>query len=229
MAIYTLNDGPVANNFVINNRLIGNHRYGLQVGGKGKADPKGDKISKLNVIASNIIAGAHRRAPKTPPSLLLHLQTPRTLLRVRVEIMGPGKYEDVGKSQSVIVMINPIISTRTRILYGFSCSLSQGTPGIAPKTSGIRSCTGSRLATRPPRRRGGPPRSRGTTGSQTSSRHPESSATTCEWPGAERSLLGGSSESDPNMTLCLLVDDVCMQCRGASRSCFCGGGGGGSC
>jgi hypothetical protein len=35
-------------------------------------------------------------------------------VRVRVEIMGPGKYENVGKSQSVLVMIDPIISTRTR-------------------------------------------------------------------------------------------------------------------
>jgi hypothetical protein len=33
---------------------------------------------------------------------------------VRVEIMGPGKYENVGKSQSVLIMINPIIFTRTR-------------------------------------------------------------------------------------------------------------------
>jgi hypothetical protein len=31
-----------------------------------------------------------------------------------VEIMGPGNYESVGKSQSVLVMIDPIISTRTR-------------------------------------------------------------------------------------------------------------------
>jgi hypothetical protein len=27
--------------------------------------------------------------------------------------MGPGKYENVGKSQSVLVMINPMISPRT--------------------------------------------------------------------------------------------------------------------
>ena len=33
---------------------------------------------------------------------------------VRVEIMGPGKYETVGKSQPVLVMSNPIISIRTR-------------------------------------------------------------------------------------------------------------------
>jgi hypothetical protein len=35
-------------------------------------------------------------------------------LRVRVKIMGPGKYENVGKSQSVFIMIDPIISPRTR-------------------------------------------------------------------------------------------------------------------
>jgi hypothetical protein len=28
--------------------------------------------------------------------------------------MGPGKYVNVGKSQSVLIMINPIISPRTR-------------------------------------------------------------------------------------------------------------------
>eukprot|EP01047_Picozoa_sp_COSAG01_P028359 COSAG01_NODE_1902_length_8963_cov_29.997405_1_plen_350_part_00 len=37
------------------------------------------------------------------------------LLRVRVaEIMGPGNYENVGKSQLALIMINPIIFTRTR-------------------------------------------------------------------------------------------------------------------
>jgi hypothetical protein len=29
--------------------------------------------------------------------------------------MGPGKYEDVGKSQSVLIMINPSTFTRTRM------------------------------------------------------------------------------------------------------------------
>jgi hypothetical protein len=29
--------------------------------------------------------------------------------------MGLGKYENVGKSQPVLIMINPIIITRTRI------------------------------------------------------------------------------------------------------------------
>jgi hypothetical protein len=36
------------------------------------------------------------------------------VVRVRVEIMGPGKHENVGKSQSVLVTTNPIIFTRTR-------------------------------------------------------------------------------------------------------------------
>jgi hypothetical protein len=36
------------------------------------------------------------------------------LLRVRVEIRGPGKFRNVGKSQCVLIMINPMISTRTR-------------------------------------------------------------------------------------------------------------------
>jgi hypothetical protein len=36
-------------------------------------------------------------------------------IRVRVEIMGPVKYENVGKSQPVLMMINPMIFTRTRM------------------------------------------------------------------------------------------------------------------
>jgi hypothetical protein len=35
-------------------------------------------------------------------------------LRVRVEIMGSQKCRNVGKSQSLVIMINPMISTRTR-------------------------------------------------------------------------------------------------------------------
>jgi hypothetical protein len=37
-------------------------------------------------------------------------------LRVRVEIMGPGKHGNVGKSQPVLIMINPMIFTRTRTI-----------------------------------------------------------------------------------------------------------------
>jgi hypothetical protein len=39
-------------------------------------------------------------------------------VRVRVEIMGPEKYENAGKSQSVLLMISPIIFTRTRSSHG---------------------------------------------------------------------------------------------------------------
>jgi hypothetical protein len=35
-------------------------------------------------------------------------------LRAAGDDGGPGKYESVGKSQPVIMMINPTISTRTR-------------------------------------------------------------------------------------------------------------------
>jgi|EP01047_Picozoa_sp_COSAG01_P062549 hypothetical protein len=39
----------------------------------------------------------------------------RLPLRVRVELMGSQKCRIVGKSQSVLTMSNPIISTRTRM------------------------------------------------------------------------------------------------------------------
>jgi hypothetical protein len=40
------------------------------------------------------------------------------VLRVRVEIMGSPKFRIGGKSQSLLIMINPIIFTRTRIPIG---------------------------------------------------------------------------------------------------------------
>jgi hypothetical protein len=40
------------------------------------------------------------------------------MIRVRVEIMESQKCRIVGESQSVLIMINPIISTRTRICRG---------------------------------------------------------------------------------------------------------------
>jgi hypothetical protein len=49
------------------------------------------------------------RAGECDDQLLLDGQ-----IRVRVEIMGPVKYDNVGKSQSVNIMSNPIIFTRTR-------------------------------------------------------------------------------------------------------------------
>jgi|EP01047_Picozoa_sp_COSAG01_P044760 hypothetical protein len=37
-------------------------------------------------------------------------------MRVRVKIMGSPKYENAEKSQSVLIMNDPIISPRTRII-----------------------------------------------------------------------------------------------------------------
>jgi hypothetical protein len=42
-------------------------------------------------------------------------------IRARGEIMGPEKYENVGKSQSVLIMINSIIFTRTRNIHMEKC------------------------------------------------------------------------------------------------------------
>jgi hypothetical protein len=59
--------------------------------------------------------------PEPPLELALRLGSPTVRpqpgvsgLRVRGEIMGPGKDENVGKAQSVLILINPIISNRTR-------------------------------------------------------------------------------------------------------------------
>jgi hypothetical protein len=54
--------------------------------------------------------------------------------RERVEIMGPVTYEIVGKSQSLLIMTNPIISTRTRI-YTFTIGTSsEWKRPVAPHT-----------------------------------------------------------------------------------------------
>jgi hypothetical protein len=60
-------------------------------------------------------------------------------LRVRGEIMGPGKCESVGESQSVLVMIKPIISPRTRNL---APTPWWPTPRGACREGGDRSTTG---------------------------------------------------------------------------------------
>jgi hypothetical protein len=57
------------------------------------------------------------RSGSAQPSLLNPVggvqSVTKRMLRVREEIMGPGKYESVGKSQSVLSLIDPIISPRT--------------------------------------------------------------------------------------------------------------------
>jgi hypothetical protein len=45
---------------------------------------------------------------------IYHVRGSGWSIRVRGEIMGSQKCRIVGKSQSVLIMINPIISTRTR-------------------------------------------------------------------------------------------------------------------
>jgi hypothetical protein len=47
-------------------------------------------------------------------------------VRVRVEIMGPQKCRIVGKSQSVLIVIDPIIFTRTRIWLLWQVANSAG-------------------------------------------------------------------------------------------------------
>jgi hypothetical protein len=55
-----------------------------------------------------------RQCFSTPPAVVEWRSLHTLIYQVRVEIMGPGKYENVGESQSVLIIINPIISTRTR-------------------------------------------------------------------------------------------------------------------
>eukprot|EP01047_Picozoa_sp_COSAG01_P020908 COSAG01_NODE_1196_length_11303_cov_16.500714_14_plen_63_part_00 len=43
------------------------------------------------------------------------------IVRVRVEIMGSQTCRIAGKSQSVLIMINPMIFTRTRTYWAVSC------------------------------------------------------------------------------------------------------------
>eukprot|EP01047_Picozoa_sp_COSAG01_P077095 COSAG01_NODE_13763_length_1538_cov_2.806810_1_plen_51_part_10 len=51
---------------------------------------------------------------------------------MQVEILGPGNYENVGESQSVLMMIDPMIFTRTR----------RGIP-VAAKSTGKQELRGS--------------------------------------------------------------------------------------
>jgi hypothetical protein len=53
--------------------------------------------------------------------------------------MGPGKYEIVGKSQPVLIITNPIISTRTRSAGGYRSCLATTTESSACRASVTRS------------------------------------------------------------------------------------------
>jgi hypothetical protein len=68
------------------------------------------------------------------------------LIRVRVEIIGALKCRNVGESQSVLIMIDPIISTRTRICYATtdgSCRAAhhEAMPGGMPVREWFESVT----------------------------------------------------------------------------------------
>jgi hypothetical protein len=61
--------------------------------------------------------------------------------RVRGEMMGTHKYRNVSKSQSVLITINPIISTRTRIMgrgHAVSDRSGQGDSIVRAKLIGRR-------------------------------------------------------------------------------------------
>jgi hypothetical protein len=85
--------------------------------------------------------------------MIVSIGPPCLLVRVRAEIMGAPKCRNVGESQPVPMMIDPmIISTRTRSVS--ACSGDSATPGTHP--SGLPSHSGSRQGFR----RGPPARGR---------------------------------------------------------------------
>jgi hypothetical protein len=58
-------------------------------------------------VVLQAMRAAHDDQLPTPPAV-------RAQTRVRVEITGSQKYENVGGSQPVLIMNDPMISTRTR-------------------------------------------------------------------------------------------------------------------
>jgi hypothetical protein len=77
-------------------------------------------IADLGVASSNTspthapIASTLGTCTAWAPASPLLIEKPRHTLRVRVEIMGSKKCRIVGESQPVLIMINPMIFTRTR-------------------------------------------------------------------------------------------------------------------
>jgi hypothetical protein len=66
-------------------------------------------------------------------------------VRVRVEIMGSQKYESVGKSQSALIMIDPIISPRTRTYRSSPPACLWGPRRRGPQKSRTCSVTSLRI------------------------------------------------------------------------------------
>jgi|EP01047_Picozoa_sp_COSAG01_P034766 hypothetical protein len=70
---------------------------------------------RILVLSTHLGICAHRAAAAAaPPSVRASSGAQASSIRVRVEIMGSQKCGTVGKSQSVLMRIDPMISTRTR-------------------------------------------------------------------------------------------------------------------
>eukprot|EP01049_Picozoa_sp_SAG25_P004471 SAG25_NODE_283_length_10420_cov_9.898382_2_plen_95_part_00 len=77
------------------------------------------------VLATDLLRRVHEeelctvrtdlKVPPPPPPLAGWLAGWH--LRVRGEMMGSGKYEIVGKSQPILMMINPILSPPAAVLW----------------------------------------------------------------------------------------------------------------
>jgi hypothetical protein len=91
-------------------------RGGAQVRGAGRAGWRdGGRGRAAGASPSIVVAAWHAAIPgrgvstgvSSSPIYIDASSACSCLLRVRVEIMGPGKYESVGKSQSVLIMNDP--------------------------------------------------------------------------------------------------------------------------
>jgi hypothetical protein len=79
-------------------------------------------VSDSPITWSDSVMSSESTSCESPSTVREPLAIPKScavrpfvvVVRVRVEIMGPGKCGIVGKSQPGLVMINPIIFTRTR-------------------------------------------------------------------------------------------------------------------
>eukprot|EP01047_Picozoa_sp_COSAG01_P064886 COSAG01_NODE_8663_length_2704_cov_6.110173_2_plen_176_part_00 len=71
----------------------------------------------LNRGADERIEGLERRVHAMTRTWCVRVvwHVPRAVLRVRVEIMGSPKFRSVRKSQCVLIMIDPIVSTRVPV------------------------------------------------------------------------------------------------------------------
>jgi hypothetical protein len=87
------------------NQRVPQPREGAPVASKGEQPtPRSTlRISGQRAVGQSVVM----------PGTLRPVATMVAVVRVRVEIMGPGKYENVGKSQSVLTLIHPIIFTRS--------------------------------------------------------------------------------------------------------------------